>query len=217
MRALHVGDSKALEDAEKHLMVLNIRAFNRRGKLQAPIEDEALRPDSVFKMEMKVDTALYSGWAKKRKLHLKGKNWLENLPQIVHAHNREMIESELARYQKNENAARLAAFYKQLEKVTEAPSSTQFLLQLGAGTGWQDKTFGSRLKVSDPFMHTILRPRYERGYGVARKKPPRTLSDFPLSRRVAVAFRKNDRGGISETPAYPLGWVLVEMQEKKQN
>ena len=90
-----------------------------------------------------------------------------------------------------------------------------FFLQLGAGTGWNDKTFGSHLKKSDRFMSTILRSRHEGGYGVARKNPPRNPQDFPLSRRVAVAFKRNQDGYVQESPAYPLGWVLVEMKERK--
>lgn len=213
MRALHIGDSQPLDDPQKYLMVLNIRAFNQSGKLQAPIEAEAIRPDTVFKMSLKLDMALYSQWAKDKRLNLKGKNWLETLPQIVHAHNREMIESELARYKESSAAARLASFYAQLERVTQKPSSTQFLLQLGAGTGWSDKTFGSRLKKNPLFMNTILRSKREGGYGVARKAP-RNPGDFPLSRRVAIAFVKGQHGKMEESPAYPLGWVLVEMTER---
>ena len=64
-------------------------------------------------------------------------------------------------------------------------------------------------------MNTILKSRRDGGYGVARKRPPRNLQEFPLSRRVAVAFRRRDDGLMMENPAYPLGWVLVEMKERK--
>ena len=212
MRALHVADSKAVKKGS--LMVLNIRALNQSGELQAPIEAESIRPDTLFEMRLKLDTALYSDWAKKKGLRLKGKSWLEALPQIMHTHTRQLIESELARYKEGDVAARLTSFYTQLENLTQKPSSTQFLLQLGAGTGWSDKTFGSHLKKSDRFMNTILKSRRDGGYGVARKKPPRNIQEFPLSRRVAVAFRRRDDGRMIENPAYPLGWVLVEMTER---
>ena len=213
MRALHIADSAEVE--KDRLMVLNIRALNQSGELQAPIEAEAIRPDTIFKMSLKIDTALYSDWAKQKRFHLGGRNFLEALPQVLHAHSRQQIESELAWYKKNESATRLASFYTQLENLTKKPSSTQFLLQLGAGTGWSDKTFGSHLKKSDRFMNTILKSRRDGGYGVARKRPPRNVQEFPLSRRVAVAFRRRDDGMMMENPAYPLGWVLVEMKERE--
>ncbi len=214
MRALQVADSAPVSDIAKHLMVLNIRALNRSGRLQAPIEAEAIRPDTVFKASLKLDLALYSRWAQEKRLHLAGKDWLEALPQVVHAHTRAWIESEAARYRQHQNAGRLASFYGQLEKITRTPNTSRFLLQLGAGTGWTDKTFGERLKTHDRFMETILRPRREGGYGVARDKPPQNPQDFPLSRRVAVAFRRDRQGRSLEIPAYPLGWVLVEMKER---
>lgn len=212
MRALHVADSEAVN--KDSLMVLNIRALNQSGKLQAPIEAEAIRPDTIFVMSLKIDLALYSTWAKERYLNLKGKSWLDALPQVMHAHSRQQIESEFNRYKKSKSASRLASFYNQLEKLTQKPSATQFLVQLGAGTGWTDKTFGSRLKQSNGFMNTILKSKRDGGYGVARQRAPRNLQDFPLSRRVAVAFGRGKDGRMVENPAYPLGWVLVEMKER---
>jgi len=48
---------------------------------------------------------------------------------------------------------------------------------------------------------------------VARKMP-RDVQAFPLSRRVAVSFKRGQDGRTEEAPAYPLGWVLVEMKER---
>lgn len=204
LRALQVSDSQPVSPAR--LMILNVRALNRGGKLAAPIELEAIRPDTVFEMTLKIDRALYSGWAKARGLELQGAAALEQLEEVSRTHARQRIQDELAYYKPVSVANRLSGFYQQLEKLHPQLGSGQFFLQLGWGTGWDDKTFGSRLKKDAAFFVRMVNDfRLARGEYVSGRT-------FPASRRVAVTITKNTNGQVVETPAYPLGWVLVEME-----
>ncbi len=69
LRALHVGDSAALSAAQ--LMLVNAQVLTL-GDSSAPIELEALRSETVFRLRVKLDEALFSDWAHKRGLHLRG-------------------------------------------------------------------------------------------------------------------------------------------------
>ncbi|MEW6716439.1 MAG: type III-A CRISPR-associated RAMP protein Csm5 [Chloroflexota bacterium] len=206
LRALHVGDSQSVPaDA---LMLLNVRVVNIDGKLSAPIELEAIRPDTIFESQMKFDWALFSEWARKQGLNLSGGEWLKSLGHIVNQHAQDRIAHELHWYKTLPNGGRLASFYERLSQSEMGEG--RFLLQLGWGTGWEDKTLGSRLQANADFMERLIKD-YRLTRGRRQRGDP-----FPKSRRVAMAYTRNPQGKIvGETPAYPLGWVLVEMTEKR--
>lgn len=203
-RALQVSDSQPV--SPEKLMILNVRALNRGGKLAAPIELEAIRPDTVFKLTVKVDQALYSAWATREdRAVLAGGERLEQIAQAVRAHTEQRIQDETAYYRMIPSAKRLLGYYQQLAKVHPQLGAGQFILQLGWGTGWDDKTLGSRLKKDAAFFVRMVNEyRLSKGEYVTGKV-------FPASRRVAVSLNKAADGQVIETPAYPLGWVLVEM------
>lgn len=204
LRALQVSDSQPAR--KEDLMLLNVRVLNRDGSMGTPVELEAIRSDTVFKAGLKFDWALFSDWAKEYGLNLTGENWLRDLGEVVNQHSQARIASELAWYKALPNVGRLAAFYERLNQ--SGMRERQFLLQLGWGTGWEDKTFGSRLQAEPGFMDKIIKD-----YHLTRSK--RNPGDpFPKSRRVVMAYKRNAQGEIiGETPAYPLGWVLVEMEK----
>ena len=208
MRALHVSDSAPLD--ARALMVLNARVLNRGGKMDgAPIEMEAIRPDAAFQLSMKLDLALFSDWARRGGLKLRGQDWLLHLGNVVQAHSNDRIQRELAWFKALRGADRVAGFYQRLTNVSGRLGGRMFLIELGWGTGWESKTFGSRLEGDERFMERIIRD-----YRLARGRRERG-DPFPKSRRVAVSFRRDGQGRIIETPAYPLGWALVEMKERK--
>ena len=108
------------------------------------------------------------------------------------------------------NAQPIAGFCRQLLGVGQPSGGV--LLQLGWGTGWDDKTFGSRLQADTAFMESILRSPRDGGYGLTRGR--RQAGDpFPKSRRVVVKVARGPQGELSERPAAPFGWALVEMRE----
>ncbi|RME53384.1 MAG: type III-A CRISPR-associated RAMP protein Csm5, partial [Caldilineae bacterium] len=142
LRALHVSDSTPLEPDS--LLLLNARVITRGGNLAAPIEMEALRPDTSLHLTLKLDLALFSEWARRGGLRLTGRQWLEQLSQVVQAHSLDHIKRELAWFKEIRSAVRIAQFYGQLAGARLG--GNRFLVALGWGTGWEDKTFGSRLQ-----------------------------------------------------------------------
>ncbi len=209
LRVLQVSDSQPLD--ARALMVLNARVLNRGGKMDgAPIEMEAIRPDAVFRLSIKLDMALFSQWARKGGLKLQGQDWLVNLGDVVQAHSTDRIQRELAWFKRMKGADSLASFYQRLANVSGKLGGSMFFVELGWGAGWESKTFGSRLEKDNRFMERIIRD-YRLARGSREHGDP-----FPKSRRAAVAFRRDQYGGTIETPAYPLGWALVEMKERRQ-
>lgn len=204
LKALQISDSQPV-DADR-VMILNVRVLNQGGSTGSPIEVEAIRPDTEFAHDLKLDEALFSEWAKKHASSLRGEEWLRNIPEAVNQHARARIQQESRWYENNPAGNRPMTFYRQLEKAQPGPG--QFLIQLGWGTGWGDKTFGTRLSEDPVFMEQMINK-----YHLARGKR-KTGDPFPKSRRVAVSFSQSRDGRQHEVPASPLGWVLVEMKPK---
>jgi len=204
LRALQVSDSEPV--GTEHLMLLNARVLNPGGKLSAPVVMEAVRPDVTFCASLKLDSALFSGWARRYGLQLNHESLLTKLPEIASAHAREQIEQELDWLGPVRGTGNLRSAYETFRKATLEPG--QFLLRLGWGTGWDDKTFGDNLKDDDDFMEYII-------HHYRMSKGKREAGDlFPRSRRAAVSITRGADGGLVETPATPLGWVLVEMKAR---
>jgi CRISPR-associated protein Csm5 len=209
LRALHVADSALLDAAA--LMLVNVRVLTQRGKPGSPVEVEAIRRETVIESELKLDTALFSQWAKARELYLPNADALLNFAEIARQHSRAAIQRELAWAKGLNEGKNLIAHYQSMLDYSLAPNA--FFLQLGWGGGWEQKTFGARLKRDEGFMRTILKPRKMGGYDVGRSHTIKNVQDFPISRRIAMAYRHNPQGEvIGEIPALPLGWVLVEME-----
>ncbi len=205
LRALHVSDSQPLDPSA--LLILNARVITRGGNLAAPIEMEAIRPDTEFKLTLKLDLALFSDWARRHGLNLRGQEWLEQLPAVVHAHAMDHAQREAAWFKGIRGAVTVAQFYQQLAGAR--PGRQRFLAALGWGTGWEGKTFGSRLQADKRFMERIVED-----YSLARGR--RHPGDpFPKSRRVAVRIGRDPQGQVVEMPVSPLGWCLVEMVERR--
>lgn len=208
LRALQVSDSKPLDVSA--LMLVNVRVLTQRGKPGSPVEVEAIRRDTVIESEIKLDTVLFSQWAKARELYLSNADALLNFAEIARQHGRAAIERELKWARGLPDGKNVVAHYQGMLNYSLA--SNAFFLQLGWGGGWEQKTFGSRLKQDEGFMRKILASRREGGWDVGRGHFIKNVQDFPISRRIAMAYRRNDQDEvIAEIPALPLGWVLVEI------
>lgn len=207
LRAIQVSDSSAISpDA---LMVINVQVLNRGGNLQgAPIELEAIRPDTTFNLTVKYDRVLFSEWAKRGGLNLAGQDWLEHLGTVTGSHSQNLAQREAAWFEQMRGLERVEGLYKQLAGFKSGDS--RFLIQLGWGTGWTDKTFGSRFQDNEAFMEHIIR-EYRLARGRRQHGDP-----FPKSRRVAVSARRDANGRLQVTPSSPLGWAFVEMKERGQ-
>jgi CRISPR-associated protein Csm5 len=204
LRALQVSDSQPVSPDQ--LMVINVRVLNRGGSLASPIELEAVRPNATFTMNLKVDLALFSDWAKQAGLQMPGEDLLKSLPAVVNAHSQQRIQREAAWFKEIPTAPRLLAFYQ--EKLLKNPlAANQFFLQLGWGTGWEDKTYGTRLTQDKDFKEGLIQ-RFHMAKGARQSGDP-----FPKSRRTAVLSSQAAGGQLNEVPAVPLGWMVVEMEK----
>ena len=207
LRALHVSDSAPV-DADQ-LLLLNARVMNRGGGLAAPIEMEAIAPDTQFGLTLKVDEALFSEWAVDNGLRLNGKALLTGLPSTVQSHSLALARGELEWFKDIRSARQIAGFYQQV--ANSRLLAHRFLLCMGWGTGWASKTFGSHLQERPDFMERIVRDfRLARG----RRQPG---DPFPKSRRVVAQISRDRQGRVVERPATPLGWCLVEMKERRHD
>lgn len=205
LRALQVGDSAPV--AADRLMIVNVRVLNRGGTLGSPIEVEALRPETVFELPIKLDLALFSEWARSKGLNLPGETVLRDLPAAVQRHTSARLDKEADWLGRIPGAGKAAAFYQDMRQARLG--SAAFLIQLGWGTGWEGKTFGSHLQRDANFMENLINDyRLARG----QRKPG---DPFPKSRRVLMQVQRDPSGRVNEIPHSPLGWVLVEMRARK--
>jgi CRISPR-associated protein Csm5 len=205
LRALHIGDSAPI--GKDKFIVLNVQVITR-GSLGSPIELEAIQPETSFKLTAKVDNQLFSQWAKKHRLQLGGNPaWLQNLPGIIQQHTTQRLQDELKWYTNRPGAGQTTGFYRQL--VNLKVPSYGCLLQVGWGTGWEGKTFGSHLQADGRFMERIIKD-YRLAKGRRQEGDP-----FPKSRRVTVSVTRDNQGRIHQQPAVPLGWAYVELKERK--
>jgi CRISPR-associated protein Csm5 len=211
LRALQVSDSEPI--GVDRLMVANAQVINRQGKLQAPIEMEAIRPESAFRLTIKIDRQLFSRWAQQRDLQLRGGEMLERLPQIVGNYARQHCSREATWFKNVQGGTRIVQFYQQLAQTNTG--SKRFLIALGWGTGWENKTFGTRLLASREFMQRILQD-YSLSRGKQRNNEAQAIA-FPTSRRVFVGVTEDAQGGRKETAQAVPGWCLVEMSLRQQS
>lgn len=206
LRALQVSDSAPVDP--DRLLLLNASVMNRRGSPGAPIEMEAIAPDTQFSHTLKIDDALFSEWAVANRLRLNGQELLSDLPRAVQNHSLALARQEAEWFKDIGPAKQIAGFYQQL--AASRPGARRFLISLGWGTGWTSKTFGPHLQADADFMERILRDhRLARG----RRQPG---DPFPKSRRVVVQIGRDRQGRPVESPAAPLGWCLVEMKERNR-
>ena len=205
LRTLQISDSAPA--GKDCLLILNAQVVTR-GTLGAPVEIEAVHPDTSFQLTIKIDKALFSDWARKNGLHLGGRStWLARIPQIIQRHSSQRISEELAWYQYRRGAEQTVGFYQQILKAKLPTNSC--LLQMGWGTGWGDKTYGSHLQKDERFMEYLI-SSYRLAKGNRRKG-----ESFPKSRRSIMRIIQNGFGIIEQRPSVPLGWVLLEIKERK--
>jgi CRISPR-associated protein Csm5 len=202
LRALQVSDSEPV--ASERLMLVNARVIHRNAHLAAPVEMEAVQPDTAFKLSIKVDQALFSKWAGRQRL--RGGSWLEQFPALVQRHTAQRLDEEVRWFAQVSSAQPVYQFLHQLQQMTLPPNMC--ILQVGWGTGWLDKTFGSRLQ-SDPVFFEGLVDDYGLASGKRRRGDP-----FPKSRRVLVQVRRGRRGQTVERPISSIGWLLLEMEAR---
>ena len=206
LRALQVSDSTTVDP--DRLAVYNVRVFNRVGQsVGPPIEVEGVIPKTRFSLTVKVDKALFSAWARRHGLRLQGEEWLEQLPIIVQAHTRSLMETEVSVLQGMQGLEGVVGFYRRLLGVNLPP--IRCFVPLGWGTGWLSKTLGTRLLADGHFMAYVV-DRYGLTRGVWRPGMP-----FPKSRRmVQIRVKKSSEPRHLVVLPRPMGWAAVTFRRR---
>jgi len=206
LRALQVADSQPLPKQPSPLRLLNVRAFSATDSSSIPIAVEAIAHNIRLTTAVHIEDWLLQekqvrqlGWQNKTQ-------WLTQLPALANTRARERLEQERQFAFEHRFEQTTRALDQLLEGLTKLKPS-QFLLQLGWGTGWTGMTIVPVLPLE---TQKQIRVRYKLG------KPPHASKQwrvdvtqpFPKSRRLQVAQGE----GINAEPGVPLGWVLVEVK-----
>ncbi len=195
LRALHLADSDPV--APDNLLVLNAQVFNERSAA-APIALEAIRSDATFHTTLTLDDYLFNDPQAAQGLRLGNKReWLTTLPALANDQAQARLKQELQFY-KTRPRSRVAGFYRQLLGLVPELGSDRFLLQLGWGGGWDNKTLAY---LVGPAEREALIGRYRLAIGTRQKGDP-----FPKSRRAVARQVEED-----VQPIAPFGWLLVTM------
>jgi len=199
LRALQVADSQPVD--AKRLQIINAQVITVHREPGAPIEMEAIQSDTELETTISVDNFLHTKEAEQTlRFGNQRWSWLRELPQIAQAYGLERVSIE-HQWFRQQNYTHIANFYEQLESALKGGlGQGRFLIDIGWGGGWESKTIGKPLQEDtnawEEFMDSRLSPsRFKR----------RRSDEFPKSRRAVVANKE---------PVAPLGWCLVEMNER---
>lgn len=211
MRAMQVSDSQPVKP--ENMQVINVAVY-RNWSVE--------RVDRISSLEtlpaglalggvaIKIDTRLFGiekeaeQWSK---LGFGDPKRLTAWVQVCQQYARQRIETEIEYYTKQaKSSPKISSalnLYRRWQSLQAAENEPAFLLQLGWATGWDGKTFDSRLREDDNFMLKIIS-----GFrlGAHHSTDYRSGDEFPMSRRLP---QKSQNAPMD----YPLGWVLVNVAE----
>ena len=207
LRTLHVSDCFGPDKAGEGLVLVNAQVLTQKSQ-GSPIEMEALRGDVEFTGTLKIDDILFEMPEARKLGFAKRRHWLDELIARVQNHSRFRIQNLIDWYEKSGQYPRMTRFYKQLYNAALQPN--QALLQLGWGSGWDGKTFGSHLQEDIYLFEKIVKDfrlhKHQKG------SPPRKPGDpFPRSKRAAMTVKDGEAVALA-----PFGWVLFEMDEMEE-
>jgi len=206
MRALQVSDSEPF--TPDVLRVINVAVFRSAGsqpKINRITSLEVVSPKVVFTVEIKLDTALFSDWAKRHGLNFRNSNLIIDFVRHCREYTRQRILTEQEYYRQHNFPETSSAlkFYDQLSRLESKLSQNAFWLQIGWGTGWDGKTYDSRLKEkpSEQYLKKAVEI-----YNLGSSHTYSPIQKFPMSRRLPLL-------GNGNALDKPLGWVLVEISD----
>lgn len=200
---------------------LNTRRIEEDPSHGTSIFCEAISPGERMRTVIRIDEWLFG--QEKLGFHEK-KETILNLKQVCNAYAESVVEHEIDFYRRY-NLPKIASFYE--NTIKRALHMTDgFLLQMGWGTGWYEKTI---VKLFDQALQERIRLRF--GLGKMTHRPP-CGGDVQLDRNrrgryfcwkcrtggleeeevlLADPFPKTRKIGFeNRRPAYPFGWIKLE-------
>lgn len=200
LRALQISDS--VPDEQRHLQIVNVTVSKKGQPSGSPIELEAIPSDVSFEMSLALDGYLLSNQIRRAVGYADDQiGWVQGLPQIVNSwtQDRLNIESQTNRSSNWTNT------FEQIKPIVDRfvadQTSSEFIVQLGWGGGWDSKTLGKRLTDNQTeFSRLVNDSRYK----MLRKGKFVAGDLYPKTRR-AIVTRKMQ-------PVSLLGWIWVRME-----
>lgn len=200
LRALQISDSAP--DEQKRLQIVNVTVSKNSQPSGSPIELEAIPSDVSFEMSLALDGYLLSNQIRRELGYVDDQlGWAQGLPQIVNSwtQDRLNIESQTNRSSNWKNT------FEQIKPVVDRfvadQTSSEFIVQLGWGGGWDSKTLGKRLTDNKTEFSKLVN---DSRYKMLRKGNFVVGDVYPKTRR-AIVTRKMQ-------PISLLGWVWVRME-----
>ena len=209
LRALQVSDSSPVEATQLDLVRVNVfptAQQSRYGRSRGlDVDVEALRKGTELVATIKIDGTLFGdetpyGRAVEKELGFgRKRQWLTSLPRWAQTVAGQRIADEIEFFESKREGETAARFYKRLSRIWEGLGENEFLVQVGWGTGWQSKTFGSLLQGDREAFEWLVRQ-----YRLSPQDRRRQAGQrFPKSRKLV---RRGER------PAEPLGWMKVKLE-----
>lgn len=208
LRALWVSDSEPV--GPDSLILVNAQVAVRE-RLASPIELEAVRPDTTFRLTLTLDGYLLRREVREQLCWRDEVKWLLQLTSLARQHALRRLEREMRYWNGVRGAQRILEFLDGLHQRAQGLGEGEALLQIGWGGGWDSKTFGAGALQKDPNAFEAVVRRYRLARGRAPRKPG---DPFPRSRRVVVITgRGKESGKLVTVPDRPLGWVQIALKE----
>lgn len=200
LRALQISDS--VPDEQKRLQIVNVTVSKNSQPSGSPIELEAIPSDISFEMSLSLDGYLLSNQIRRELGYVDDQiGWVQGLPQIVNSwtQDRLSVESQTNRSSNWTNT------FEQIKPIVDRfvadQTSSEFVVQLGWGGGWDSKTLGKRLTDNKTEFSKLVN---DRRYKMLRKGQFVAGDVYPKTRR-AIVTRKLQ-------PISLLGWVWVRLE-----
>lgn len=203
LRTLQVSDCNGPKEPGEGLVLVNAQVLTKRSH-GSPIEMEAMRGDVCFTGTIKIDDPLFEMPEAEKLGFANRRHWLDELTARVQNHSRARIQKLITWFEDADECTQIAQFYQKLYNSALQPY--QALMQLGWGSGWDGKTFGTHLQEDINLFEKIVED-----FGLHKHQigsPPRQPGDpFPRSKRAVMKVKGNDAIAFA-----PFGWVLFEMK-----
>lgn len=204
LRILQVSDCIGPKKSGQGLVLVNAQVLTKKGH-GSPIEMEALKGGIKFNGTIKVDETLFDMPEAKKLGFTERKSLLDGLITHVNTHSQARLSELRTWFEEAEGCSGVAKTYQQIQDVPL--QSNQALLQLGWGSGWDGKTFGTRLQADIYLFEEIIKTF--RMHKQQKDAPPRKPGDpFPRSKRAVMKIDGNEAEAL-----VPFGWLLFEMNK----